>query len=347
MFRWAEDKDKQAVMDLWAKDFESYEPYYSWYFSKVYRPEFTLCDFAGSRLAAMLQISPYTLQLRNMALSVVYLAGVITAPEFRGKGRGHALLTEAQRFLERQGYAAALLYTDIPDFYASLGYSHCYTRQQLELPSGEFSRLAAATDSKTIWRKGSLASDIPALAAIYYSMNTRYDGYIRRNRENWEKYLGEHDCDNARLMLAEERAYLLYAPEEEKLRIIELGFADTPALTEALAKAARLSMIAGATGLSWPAPLDTPRLLPQLPPDYWQAQPFVMARLISVQAVLDALSCPQAVRQILARLDTATVTRLVFGTEDTAEKYADLTANERRLLTELFQTQPLWINEYT
>lgn len=347
MYRWALDKDKPAVMALWAKGFEHYEPYYSWYFSTVYRPELTLCDFKGLHLAAMLQISPYTLQLRGAALKVAYLVGVITDPDFRGQGRGHALLQEALGFLAQQGYAAALLYTDIPAFYAPLGYRHCYTRQQLSLPAGMFPLLTAQPHSKIAWRAGSLRDDISVLSDIYTGMTESYHGYIRRTAKDWKKYLGEHHCDKALLSLAESRAYLLYTVDDEKLHVIELGFACADTLAEALAKAACLAAAAGVTCITWPAPPDAPQLLPHIPADFWQRRPFVMARLINWLSATEALACPESVLPILARLDTATRTQLIFGVAGSLEGCSELTPPEQRYLTELFPPLPLWVNEYT
>jgi predicted acetyltransferase len=347
MYRWAKDKDKQAVMALWAKDFESYEPYYSWYFSAVYRPELTLCDFAGPRLAAMLQLSPYTLSLRGAALPAAYLVGVISEPDFRRQGRGQSLLREAHSRMERAGYAAALLYTDIAGFYAPLGYRHCYTRQQLSLPAAPAPPFTAQDSSPAAWRAGALAEDIAELAAIYESMSARYEGYIRRSPADWQKYLGEHSCDKARLALHTGRAYLLYRLEKENLHIIELGFADATALTGALAEAARLAAAAGAKRLNWPAPPDAPQLAPYIAPACWQARPFVMARLINWRQIAKALACPTAALPLLARLDTATQTRLIFGVPAALEHSAELTSRERELLTELFPPLITWVNEYT
>ena len=334
-------------MGLWAEDFESYEPYFSWYFNTVYRPELTLCDFDGPNLAAMLQISPYTLQLRGAALPAAYLVGVITGPAFRGQGRGRALLLAAQQRLEEQDYAAALLYTDIPGFYAPLGYSHCYQRRRLNLPANMLPQLTPLAKGQLSWSAGDMERDIPALAAIYGSMTARYAGYIQRSREDWAKYLGEHNCDQARLALAGGRAYLLYRPDKADLQVIELGFADAPALTEALAEAARLAAGAGAERLLWPAPPDAPRLLPHITAEYWQPQPFAMARLIDLRSVLQTLACPPPARRIVERLDIAAATRLIFGVAGALDGSAGLTAQERSMLTEIFPPLPLWINEYT
>jgi len=385
MYRWASETDQTAIMDLWAKDFESYEPFFSWYFDTVYRPGFTLCDFTGAALAAALQLAPYTLALRGAEIKVCYVVGVITDPAFRGQGRGHALLREAHQRLRDRGYAAALLYSDITGFYEPLGYRHCYQQQQLSLPASHFPLLAAADIADIVWREGDLNSDMPALAGIYNSMTSHYDGYIRRSEKNWQNYLGEHNCDKARLLLAAGRAYVLYTTHEDMLKIVELGFSDEAALNSALAAAARAALAQGAPQLLLPAPADAPRLLPQIPAACWQPRPFVMARLIEWRAALSALTYPAAIQTALtltvtdegheeyitldirdsrasvsearpeeaahtkqprARLDIATLTRLVFGVPGAPEE-VEATPPTRRLLAELFPTLPLWINEYT
>lgn len=265
MYRWAKPADKQAVMDLWAMDFESYEPYFSWYFSNIYRPELTLCDVEGEQLAAALQLAPYTLALHGRELPVCYMVGVITDPAYRRQGRGQALLRQAHSWLQANNYAAALLYTDIPDFYAPLGYRHCYSQQTLTLP-------ARPAPAPPPWRHG---ADIPALDVIYQRMTARYDGYILRGKKNWRNYLDDHACDGARLLL-DERAYLLYSQQQDKLHIIELGFSDQESLLSALNQGRYLAAQAGLP-LIWHAPVDAPALLPHIPAACWQPRPFVMA----------------------------------------------------------------------
>lgn len=282
MIRWAKTADKAAVMELWAVDFESYEPYYSWYFDTVYRTELTLCDFEGPRLAAALQLAPYTLALDGASLPICYVVGVITDPAFRRQGRGHALLRAAHDYLQREGYAAALLYTDISDYYAPLGYAHCYRQQTLCLPAEALT--LAETTAKLPLHESDLLGEIPALQEIYQRMTARYDGYILRTEQNWQNYLGEQACDKARLLLAEGQAYALYVLQQNKLHIVELGFADEAALAAALAAVALQAREAAATELLWHAPTDAPHLLPYLPAAYWQARPFVMALPLKSQA---------------------------------------------------------------
>jgi hypothetical protein len=69
--------------------------------------------------------------------------------------------------------------------------------------------------------------------------------------------------------------------------------------------------------------------------------------LIDWRSVTEALACPAAALPILARLDTATLTRLIFGVAGALEQSAELTPQERSLLRELFPPLTAWVNEYT
>lgn len=277
MYRFAQAADKAAIMKLWAVDFESYEPYYSWYFNNIYRPERTLCDFEGEQLAAALQFAPYTLALGGAALKICYMVGVITDPAMRKQGRGHALLRYAHDYLQQQGYDAALLYTDIPGFYAPLGYRHCYRQQTLRITAGAVALTKTGGPESPPLQARSLLREIPALSEIYGKMTARYEGYIRRTEENWRNYLGEQACDNARLLLAEGQAYALYTVDKEKLHVVELGFADEAALAAVLTGLALQARGANVPALLWHGPDDAPLLLPQIPASDWQERPFVMA----------------------------------------------------------------------
>ncbi|MEG1537737.1 MAG: hypothetical protein RR387_05580 [Clostridiales bacterium] len=52
MLRYAQATDKSRIMALWATDFENYEPYFSWYFSRVYRAERTVCAIVEQQIVA-------------------------------------------------------------------------------------------------------------------------------------------------------------------------------------------------------------------------------------------------------------------------------------------------------
>lgn len=376
MYRWATEADQPLIESLWKKDFEHHEPYFSWYFANAYRPERTLCDFEDGQLAANLQLAPYRLALRGAELDVQYYVGVITDPAFRGQGRGHALLRHTEQLLRRQDCAAALFYTDIPAYYMPLGYRHCYKQQVLRLPSARWQDLASAAQPG--WRTLEGSGEWPLLDDIYRQMCSHYDGYIRRSANDWHYYLGEQICEGAVLRLLPQQAYLIAVPEQQQLRIYELGFVNQAGLQAALAEAGRLAESMQAVDLRWDAPADLPQRLPQLAAN-GQSRPFVMARLLDWPQVLCAihyppeLSCrvslaveedgcsttchlqiaagqaellPQAAAAPLC-LSIAALTRLVFGDADWQQEAGNLTQQQKELLQQCWPPLNRWINEYT
>lgn len=378
MYRWATESDAAALKKLWCTDFEHHEPYFSWYFDQVYRPELTLCDFEGEALAANLQLAPYRLFLRGVAIPIVYLVGVITAPAFRHQGRGHALLRETHAYLRQEGYQAALFYTDIPAYYQPLAYRHCYRHQLLRQPLVEGVGGAALAED---WQTLNFRQDWPKLAPIYERMTQRYHGYLVRNEHNWLTYLGEQDCEGATVSLLPERAYVVATPTKEALVINEVGFVDENSLQTALAYAQKLAVAAAAEYLEWAAPVDGALLLPQIPALCWQERPFAMARLVDWPALLAAIHYPRDLnlrlnltiidgegteeRQLIiadgvgivqtelsdteltARLSLAALTRLLFGDARWQQEAQDLSEQTRKRLQQCFPLCNNWINEYT
>ncbi|MCR4962341.1 MAG: GNAT family N-acetyltransferase [Firmicutes bacterium] len=271
-FRYAADRDTPAVMELWAKDFESYEPYYSWYFSCIYRPERTLLALTGDgRLAASLQIAPYTLSLPQGPQPAAYLVGVITEPSLRGRGAAMQLLQYSLEQLREQGYTAALLYTDIPRFYQPLGFRHAYALQRVSLP-------ASLQETAAGWQKAAVNPEtIGQCDAIYRRMTAPWQGYILRNAENWRTLLGELQCDQGSVWILPQQAYVWLYPENGGLIVREIGYTDSISLQSALALCGRLVYEGGFRHGRWLAPLTAP-----LPPGVQgQTVPFVMAKSLT------------------------------------------------------------------
>lgn len=268
---YAAAQDKQAVMALWAKDFESYEPYYSWYFSYVYRPERTLVAWTGNRLAACVQIAPYTISFPQGPRPAAYLVGVITEPALRGQGIARRLLLYTLARLQQQGYTAALLYTDIPQFYRPLGFRYAYALRRISLP-------ACRQDTAAGWQKATdVHQSIQQCAAIYRCMTAPWRGYIIRNDTNWRTLLGELQCDQGVIWILPQQAYVLAYPEDNDLIIREIGYTNQESLQAALSLCSRLAFDGGFRHCRWLSPLAAP-----LPKGiHGKAVPFVMAKSLN------------------------------------------------------------------
>lgn len=64
---------------------------------------------------------PREIMTNNGALRVLALAGVCTAPEFRGRGRGAAVVRAAFAQVDGGSFGVSLFQTSVPSFYAKLG----------------------------------------------------------------------------------------------------------------------------------------------------------------------------------------------------------------------------------
>jgi len=262
----AHPTEQAVVRALWEQGFGNEEPYTGWYFQQIYRPERTLLLFDEGELRAALQTAPYTLMLNCCQEQAAYLVGVVTDQRHRRQGYGHTLMREALRRLREQGCRLAMLYTDVPDFYAPLGFVHCYQLRSLLIPAQDrplsFGWEQAAPDSRTIAR----------LDAVYRRMTKPWNGYIVRTPENWRHYLEEQRCDQGAIWLTDD-AYVLWYEAEGQPEIRELGFADETALNAALEAAGALAAARGLAQARWLAPLAAP--LPRQANE--TLRPYVMA----------------------------------------------------------------------
>jgi predicted acetyltransferase len=249
---YAREQDLPAVHALWRGAFGDDEPYTSWYFYTIYRPERTFCLFVGATMAACLQYAPYALSLHGQRLPIAYLVGVCTAPPFQQQGLSRALVRYALTQL-RAAYRLVLLATDIPEFYQSFGFCHCYWLRRHILPAA-----ATIPGSNGQWRaSGILDDDIDCYSHIYRRMTTHLDGYLARSRENWRHFLADFFCDEGGIYLTAD-AYLLWIIENGVLKIKELGFTSGAALMRGLSLGRQIAASRGFDSIIWDAPLAIP-----------------------------------------------------------------------------------------
>ncbi len=355
ILRYANNYDTPAIKELWKSEFESWEPYFSWYFTRVYRPELTLVCCDGSEIVAVTQIAPYLLNLRSTKVTAAYLVGVVSSPARRGEGFGRAIIKYTIAELKQKNISTALLYSDIPDFYLPLGFRHCYWQQYLSWP--------AKSGETTLWRKGAIcADDIYAIDKIYRQMHIGCHGQLLRNLSNWQKLLEEAECDQATIEIAS-NSYLISYTEGSSLRLREMGYTDQDAFTSAKTKATSIAASKGLSNVDWNAPID----LPSDPTV--KTHPFVMARLVDYQNLLPILPYPTDTAASFqftidqdppfclnignggmimpVATDIGSLTQLVFGAKAADTSHFEATSQTLTLLNKCFPPMRCRINEYT
>ncbi|MBQ6808866.1 MAG: GNAT family N-acetyltransferase [Firmicutes bacterium] len=268
--RYARPNETEQVRRLWVEGFGETQPYTSWYFRQIYRPERTLCLWEDGQLASCLQLAPYRLMLNGQIRRAAYLVGVVTEKSRQNKGFARSLLRYACRELKQSGYSMAMLYTEIPGFYEPLGFVECYQLRHQYFPARE-------APLPPNWRSAQISpTELARCDQIYHNMTRGWNGYLLRSPENWRNFMEDFLCEGGSLWMSS-KAYLLWLPEKGNFRIHEIGYATEAALQEAISLAQTLARKEGFPSAHWHAPLPAPQL-----GELREIRPHVMCRRLDV-----------------------------------------------------------------
>lgn len=106
-------RKQSEAMRLWRSCFEDSEEFVQLYFSRVYRDEDTLLDYApdGTTAVSHTQALPYRLQFSETSepLAVGYISGACTDPAYRGQGYMQRLMEQALVMMYERGDVASFL----------------------------------------------------------------------------------------------------------------------------------------------------------------------------------------------------------------------------------------------
>ncbi len=156
----------EACYDLWATVF----PEERWFFQerldedRTYHTETTWAAWVDGVMAAAIQIFPYWARYGEAQVRVGGIGSVATLPRYRHQGLAQLILRQQASWMVARGYDLSLLYTNIPGFYAQLGWR--------SLPEGECirfnpDRVLAEPASSLDIERGDLERDYAVLSAIY------------------------------------------------------------------------------------------------------------------------------------------------------------------------------------
>ncbi|HHT65776.1 MAG: GNAT family N-acetyltransferase [Caldicoprobacterales bacterium] len=250
MIRLAEVQDTSQIKDLWSYCFDDTPKFIDFFFQSCYQPENTLVVVEDGKIQSCLQLLPYRMMLREREVSVPYIVGVSTWPEFRGQGMVRQLLQFAHEILQERNIHLSILLPFQYDFYRKYGWEICYDflrYRGVKYPS--HLSLRYSTESKhphRRFKKIDLNRDIEKLSVCYDKYMKRFHGYIIRNRKEWIKVIRDVELDQGVCYLYEEEknplGYILYTMQARNLVISELVY------TTVQAKFALLELALSHTG---------------------------------------------------------------------------------------------------
>lgn len=302
-FRYATEKDTPQIRRLWEYSFEDQKTYLDWYFSEIYRPDFTLCCVEHKDIIASLQFAPYMINLRNSILKTNFIVAVNTLPGSRGQGYGKALIADAINKMAQMHVPISHLTPLSPSFYRACGYEFTYNELKWTYPLDSLTKLAA---HKGKWREVNLNSDLELMNQIYQEMMHGQNAFTMRSPDNWRYILNtvSKEGGTAWLLMSEGKpsAYVIYYQDLAKrvFAVREIGYVSLEAQKSVF------GFIAGHRNqldtLEWNSMSSDIAYLEMAPEAAPVLAPSVMARIVSLAETLAAISYPLEQTSIIMKI---------------------------------------------
>lgn len=287
--------DEEAVKSLWGYCFEKpSDPFFGWYFSKIYRAEEVLLGEEGGEVACDLHRRPYALQVRGLSYPVDYIVGVATHPAARGKGCAKELLRGAFHLANQEGKSLVVLMPSAASFYLPLGFGFCVHQWERKAAPQELSALGKRATSCCMVQEDSRWQE---LDFIYKAYTRNRNGYALREEVDWKRLIAGALLEGYIALVYDEKGpagYLMYTLDDRQMTVSEMAFA-----SEAGRKGL-YAFMAGHQGsidtCLWYEPLDDTSFR------YWndgaehcyirnQSFPFLLARVTDPVTAFDGLPC--------------------------------------------------------
>lgn len=132
------------------------------------------------RIVSYVRVSDRPIHIGCAVVRMGGIGAVSTHPEYRNRGYSTALLWDAVRYMERDGYDVSMLFTGIPTHYAEVGWA--------TFPEHRFSVVAAEpppVETTYAVRDFDESRDLDAVIEIYNVYNEERTGTMARPRQYW------------------------------------------------------------------------------------------------------------------------------------------------------------------
>lgn len=184
MIRAAQKADLPELRALWEICFPDDTGFNDYYFAHIFALQTTALYELEGRIAAMVQLLPYTLETQGKTVPATYIYGACTHPDFRRRHLMSELLHWSFTQDMKNGIAATMLIPQekwLFDFYRPFGYQPAFVLGSLEI-----SREASAAHSGL---RPMTPDDLPACQALYHIRLTNSPLTVIRTGLQWQAQL--------------------------------------------------------------------------------------------------------------------------------------------------------------
>lgn len=199
--------EKGACRELWEEIFtEDSKRFLDYYDRWKYKENECYGIFHGDRLASMLQLNPYEMQVRSgrsfRTVSSCYIIAVATREEYRHRGMMAALLKESLGQMRNKGIPFTFLMPAAEAIYAPFGFRYFYEsnegmRKLWGMEEGKNQTALSVRPAGT--------ADIPELVAFSEEVQSElFDCYTSRNPHYYEMLFAELASEGGGMLLLTE-----------------------------------------------------------------------------------------------------------------------------------------------
>lgn len=227
-------KHKQQVKDLWNYCFYDTDPYLSWYYDNIFKPENTVAALENDRVLSVMQILDFDIVIRGKTYACGYIAGVSTIPEFRGKGLATKVMEATEQLARSRGKEFVMLTPSIDNFYEKFGFTSCYERLEFSYMPSDFKPQRSYCTSKKATKE-----DAELLADIYNEYMKDYDGYVVRTIKDFADIIEQYSLEAGGVYVFYDKndkpvSYIVYDLSDRTIFADEIAYTNQNGLDGAL-----------------------------------------------------------------------------------------------------------------
>lgn len=257
----------------------------------------------GTELVSALYSLPFTVNFHGTEYTMRGIGDVCSAPEYSGRGGAGTLLKTALNDMYTEGTTLSYLAPFAFTYYRRFGYEQVFNHTVSTLATSTLPRFDRSTASGKVTREP-LRTALTRVAAIYAANQPTRGGLIRANWW-WDYLVLKNDWDVGIYTAADGQdcGYVIYERTPEALTIKELiapTVAEFTALRQFILKHGNTfdHIVLDAPNLDY-----TGDLLPEPGLATTTIEPYMMARIVNLQAFLDNYPQPAVTKFTVAVTD--------------------------------------------
>ncbi len=184
MIRFAVQSDFEEIRALWEICFPDDTGFNDYFFAHVFALDTVVLYELDGRIAAMVQMLPYCVQINGETVPATYIYGACTHPDFRRRHLMSQLLEWSFAYDKEHGVQASMLIPQekwLFDFYRPFGYVPAFALSMVEYQEVERVQhigLRKMTDA-----------DLSACSELYLAKTADYPLTVVRTLEQWQAQL--------------------------------------------------------------------------------------------------------------------------------------------------------------